>query len=315
MNSEDWVKRFLKYCDDNKIEPWKHDFKNFYTNDNDESSSLELWLKYRLDELDDPQLDNEINKKLGDVFTDLRRSKQQKDPDKVGFPIYDVLNWQKEITDVGRGDSMNSFKTTFTKDIVSSENYKKVYKLIGIDAEEKLDEQYDVLLKDKNYLQFQIIKDNNVEIEEFARLTHSIGNFTVLPYKINTTRGTSKDFRDYWDITLKVIYDLFMSIGDEGIVAWKTFVKKYFLQPFVKSDNTYSVGELWVQHFNKSVYPIEDEDFKQFYHNVNLLIEERGKWITKQLCDKLELQDLNFYNKLKDMKEIKFFDEIEEIIK
>lgn len=190
-----------------------------------------------------------------------------------------------------------------------------MYKQVGIDTSKFLYEQYGILLKDKNYLRFKIIKDNKIEIERFARLTHSIGNFTVLPYKINTTRGTSKDFRDYWDITLKVIYDLFMSIGDEGISAWKAFIKKYYLQPFVKHDDTYYVGELWLQHFNKSVYPIEDEDFKQFYHNVNLLIEERGKWIAKQLCDKLNLQDLSFYKELEGMKEIKFFDELEGIIK
>lgn len=315
MNSEDWVKQFFKYCDVNNIKPWEFDFKRFYTDDDDKSSPIELWLKYRLNELDEPQFDNSINQKLKDIFIYLRPNKQQKDPDKVGFPIYDVLNWQKESTDVVRGDSMNSFKTTFTKDIVSSEGYEEVYKQVGIDASKYLDEQYDILLKDKNYLQFKIIKDNEDEVEKFAQLTHSIGNFTVLPYKINTTRGTSKDFRDYWDITLKVIYDLFISIGDEGIDAWKAFVKKYSLQPFVNPDKSYCVGELWVRHFDKSVYPVEDEDFKQFYHNVNLLIEERGKWITKQLCDKLELQDLIFYNELSDMKKIKFFDEIEGIIK
>lgn len=120
MNSENWVKQFLKYCDEDNIKPWKFDFKRFYTDDENKSSSVELWLKYRLNELDEPKLDNSINQKLKDVFLYLHQNNQQKDPDKVGFPIYKVLDWQKESTDVVRGDSMNSFKTTFTKDIISS---------------------------------------------------------------------------------------------------------------------------------------------------------------------------------------------------
>lgn len=312
MDSKEWVKNFFEYCENNDISPWKLDFKRFYTDDEDESSSIELWLKYRLNKIDEPQLDNSLNEKLDGVFRLLRQYGQQKDPDKVGFPIYDVLGWQKTPDDEVRGESMNSFKTTFTKDIVSTEDYRKIYKRIKIDVNGFLDKQYDVLLKDKNYLQFKIINENESEIEKFACLTHTIGNFIVLPYKINTTRGSSRYFRDYWDITLQSIYDLFKSIGDDGMTAWKSFIEKYYLQPFVNHDETYSVGELWTGHFNTDVYPTKNEDFKQFYQNTNLLIEERGKWLTKELYNKLQLQDSAFYQKeLVNKDKIKFFNEID----
>lgn len=49
-----------------------------------------------------------------------------------------------------------------------------------------------------------------------------------------------------------------------------------------------------------------------FYTNVNLLIQERGKWITKLLCEKLALTDLDFYvnNRLDQMKKISFFNDL-----
>lgn len=312
MNSTEWVKIWLETCDENGIPPWEFDFKQFYMNEmiKNDTSHLELWIKYKSKDLDSPQIN---------LFTNnlkVTQDKENKDPDKLAFPIYDVLDWLSEKKCVVRGESMNSFKSTFTHDIVSTPEYKKIYRKIKIDLTEKLDKQYDKLLKNKNYLEFDIIRNNKISIEKFARLTHSIGNFIVIPYKLNLARGTSKEIRDYWDITLRVLYDLFMAIGIEGEEAWKAFINKYFLQTYVNKD--YSVGELWKGHledkegvFINGVYPQKIDDFEQFYRNVNLLIEERGKWMTKILCEKLDLTNLEFYkDDLVNMEKIRFFNDI-----
>lgn len=312
MDHQAWLIRFFKYCETNQINPWEFDFKRFYTTDDDQSTPLELWLKYRMAVLDAPQLDNSINKQLKDVFSQLAIKSHQTDPDKVALPFYTVLNWQKDAAAVTRGETMNSFKTTFTQALVKSKDYHKTLAAIQINPNKQLDQQYAILLKDTNYQQFQLIQAHQSAIERYAQLTHSIGNFTVLPYQLNIARGSSRNFRDYWDITLQTLYNLFISIGEAGVVAWKAFVEKYYLQPFVNHDETYSVGALWHNHFNKSVYPTTSDDFKQFYHNVNLLIEIRGQWLTKQLCDTLQLKNLSFYSALDH--QLKFFNEIEGIL-
>lgn len=95
--------------------------------------------------------------------------------------------------------------------------------------------------------------------------------------------------------------------------SWKAFIEKFYLQPYVVEDEgTYKPQPLWNNHFSAAVNPEKIVDFKQFYSNVNLLIKERGKWITKILCEQLRLTDLNFYidNHLDQMEKIRFFNEI-----
>lgn len=93
--------------------------------------------------------------------------------------------------------------------------------------------------------------------------------------------------KDYWDLTLKDIQDSFMSLKN-GNELWKEYVETFYLQPYVyKRKDTYEVAELWDKHFNGTVLPREKENFKQFYENVNLLIKERGRYMTKIICEKI----------------------------
>ena len=66
---------------------------------------------------------------------------------------------------------------------------------------------------------------------------------------------------------------------------------------------------MWDGHFNKSVLPSEKSDFQQFYHNVNLLICERGKYMVKELCDKVHYSAPSEWNL--DNISLDFFDEIQ----
>ena len=321
MISGNFVKLWLTYCDDQGIKPWEFDFKFFYKDDADTSSAIELWLKYRLNVLHKLRLNNSVNQVLKDEINKLSLS-DIVDPDKLAFPIYKALNWQENPDDIVRGDSMNSFKATFTQDIMKSQNRKAAYRQIQIDINEYLDKQYDVLLKNKNYLAFEIVHNN--QVEQFAKLTHTVGNFTVLPYEFNVERGMSATFHDYWDKSLDYIRTSFLEVENAGatlpaklqpLVAeekldWPGFVEKYYLQPFV-NQGAYTVGELWTDHLKRGAYPTRESDFTEFYYNINLLIVERGKWMTKELCDKYGLQTLSFYqNDLKNMTRIKHFDEI-----
>lgn len=264
-----WVSDWLKSCSSKGIEPWKYDFKQCYLEKDIAetqfaSDRIKLFDQYKNNSLR-PEL-NEFN------FSKKPGNNSSADCDKEAYPFYKVLGWQESVGDQIRGDTINSFATTYKKLPASD---------------------------------FSLLKD---DLEKFASLTHSIGNFTTLPYTINTKRGIGKS-KDYWDITLKLgREDLLQS--DQTEIKWQQFIQKYYLQPYVNQQ--YEPQELWTNHFYSNVLPQKTEDFQQFYSHVNLLIIERGKWITKILCEKLGLTDLSFYvdNQLNQMEEIGFFNDI-----
>lgn len=337
MKSAEWVKRWLKTCDENGIPPWKFDFKQFYKSemfpnaDTDDTSHLKSWLKYKYTKELNKAKSNPFTDSLKKIYEDENIEKgMDKDTDKVVFPIYQVLEWQDEEKSVIKGDHMNSFLTTFTPLLLTSPTKKIPYAPFGNENKKTFNEKPKIANKLSgwaeeadsgllNITEFEFYKEQYKiwgNFNLFARMTDTLGNFTVIPSKLNIARGSSEAFRDYWDITLRVLYDLFMAIGIEGEEAWKAFINKYFLQTYVNKD--YSVGELWKGHledkegiFINGVYPQKIDDFEQFYRNVNLLIEERGKWMTKILCEKLDLTNLEFYkDDLVNMEKIRFFNDI-----
>ena len=79
-----------------------------------------------------------------------------------------------------------------------------------------------------NYQRFDIIKPNLPAFQTFATLTHTIGNFTVLPYWINTARNNFS--KDYWDITLLSLQE-WLAPTTPTSKAWINFVEMFYLQP------------------------------------------------------------------------------------
>lgn len=278
----DW----LRYCDENNIKPWEWDFKNCYSNDLTKNN-LHNILKYKSYNLTDRT-----------EFCITGKSGRYADCDKEALHLYQILGWQNTSEDIIRGEAMNSFITTFNEAIRNSSNFSEVSTEIGITRRSI---PTSTLYENKNNLKFEIVQNNLKDFNLFAKSTHTIGNFTVLPNWMNCGRGMC--LSDYWDITLMSLQEFLNILSPE---AWPNFIKKYYLQPYVNTD--YNVELFWDNH-NNAIKPTKEENFQIFLKKVNERIEERGKFIIKQICDKLDHKDFNFYKEIKNMDTIRFSNE------
>ena len=284
------VIEWLNYCDQNNIKPWLWDFKNCYSSELT-ADNISNFLKYKNGELVNPS-----------TFCITKQVCSNADCDKEDLPLYNVLGWQHSERDIIRGETLNSYITTFTQAITNDPNYKEICKKIGVNLNEYLNKQYPILYHNKNYQNFEMIQKNLKGFEAFAKLTHTIGNFTVLPHWMNTGRYNFS--KDYWDITMLSLQEWLTDLSPK---AWKKFIDTYYLQPYV--DNNYQTEVFWETHNYKYIYPKKTEDFSIFLKRVNERIEERGKFIIKQICDKLNKKDFHFYKEIENMDKIKYSNE------
>ena len=124
-----------------------------------------------------------------------------------------------------------------------------------------------------------------VELEKFARLTHAIGNFCLVPYHFNMNRASLTD--DYWDLSLVTLQ------GYAGKGTWYGEGVRWFARHFsdvlkldvyfeqVREGSFYEskVRPLFQGHSFVHKKPVNAIEFEGFLMTVNRCIEERGKGI------------------------------------
>jgi len=143
---------------------------------------------------------------------------------------------------------------------------------------------------DKNYKAFieaiDIANTNDNELKaiyallkEFATLTHTIGNFVLVPTGFNGFRG--RRLNDRWDYSLEYLRDEF------GRICFHNYIRDFDLIDYVGADNR--IIDLSKQSgsniipLEKSQLPNNQESLKCFLENVNDMIKARGTRMVNEL--------------------------------
>jgi hypothetical protein len=189
--------------------------------------------------------------------------------------IPDILKGMLEATKWERlgCDTMNSFSTTYTK-------ARKIYT-------QDLDK-----VRANDYL------------KKFASLTHTIGNFTLIPFKLNfrqDVRSFNQDrgwrrkegmyfVYDYFDLSLKLIKE---NVSETG---FKAYIDTCYLNDYVNKN--YDIIPLFKGHAdllkedklpidNPYIFLTTDEaELIEYLRNVLEKIESRGHRIVKELTNR-----------------------------
>lgn len=134
---------------------------------------------------------------------------------------------------------------------------------------------YDFLIE--NFDKFPLVNENE-ELQRFARLTHTIGNITLVPEGFNGGRSCG----DYWDYALRKIKTKMATESD-----WRQYVKNQEMQRYVTPEG--DVIPLWENHFNV-LTPTNTEELFAFVTFVNNGIEERGKALIERYQNSKNVQ-------------------------
>lgn len=194
--------------------------------------------------------------------------------EKYKYEISKIMYKGKKVEFKLRGDTMNSWKTTWEE------------------------------FSDLN------INPVPLYVTEFMDAVYTMGNFIPVPFisekegEFNFPRGNRN--KDYWDLALFFIYKWYSDrednnlkciVGDDKNVnlckrwlnlfeTWNNFVTENFMQPFVRKLGNDQYGapyELWDHHFTGEVLPKEKRQFEQFFVNARVRILERGELIAQAL--------------------------------
>ena len=163
-------------------------------------------------------------------------------------------------------DTMNSFQTT----------YNQAVKIYGNSKE----------------------ANSNRALQRFASLTHAIGNFVLVPFKLslndeksfNQYRGANfgKYFvYDYFDLSLKLIKETV----EESV--FKSYIDTFYLNDYV--DENYNILPLLSRHKvflqqekmdmsnPEKFLPQNEDELNEYLNNINYLIKTRGSRLVEKL--------------------------------
>ena len=249
-------------------------------------------------------------KKLLLFKEDYKQSKFDPDSTEQAKNIYKELQWCTN-DDLGvyvQGDTMNSFFTTYKSAIINSnQNYNEMCVKANIKMNKGLLEQISKIID--NYELFKLNDELTNVFTDFARLTHTIGNLTLVPNGYNTLRNSN--VKDYFDLTLeKVKEEGWKSFNKKGkeedskeILKWqKDFmgqIEKYCLQDYV--DKYGNIIPLYEGHilYRKPYIPKIENEIIMCINEMNKRIRIRGLRMIMRINPKCSKVCTEMVNKIK----------------
>lgn len=285
---EQSIIEWFKDCDLNGIYPWEYDLKEeiFMEVPKDDSAVKRLLSAWAGRYFSQKYNQNELCKPFFDVETE--------DSDLMQC-IYWVLWQHRSKHSIFKpeeldADIMNSFWTPYKVAL----NNEKLWPWVS----EYLDKpQYQKNEGDMNELLFHLsdrgYKEVNAMFEEYAKLTHTIGNCTLAPKGFNGK--FHNDFNNTW-------YQALNNLKDSELQVTALIESEANVDDFDNYKEKYFMSDTPVRYADK------DHPDKDYLDKVTPLIEARGKKMTEMLCEKLveenaisetDLAKFKFYSVLK----------------
>lgn len=226
-------------------------------------------------------VDYDVSEEAIDIYMKAWHHLKKGNKQKQGYSQkYEIISDQ-----IYRGDTMNSFMTTFKMKFLRS-IVKDWYKRWQNDTKGVVDFNNWIALSFD-----EIFKDSPNEVkhclslfDEYAKLTHTIGNFIPIPLGFN---DRFKKTEDYWDQTLTHIYNYYQGQSLDALLddyssimnthkwlsKWKTwdeFVEENYLQDFVHLGKPIVFWDINLSEYDRLV---------KFLSLTNKAIVSRGKRI------------------------------------
>jgi hypothetical protein len=303
---EEIVKNWLIDCN-NDCSPWEYDFKK--ASPNYDISGDENIIKRLINYKNEKGFDCDSS----DGSCELTNA------------IYDVLwGWnyksKSEHSLIGKttpywciartgSDTMNSC-VTMLANVLASDKKLQLQKYIGCSYG-----NYYIKYNELSDVQWQIIINKYPALESFIELHHSIGNFTLIPFRFDPccsfNVGRASAVKDSWDLSLKMI-------KDKTEKTWFIeYIKDFFhncymnnsdeIVPLLDKNKVYLDGKCLPENKNE-LLPCPAE-YNEYLEKLNCKIKSRGKYMTKKLCEIIAIKDEQF---AKDYKNYSFYDDIQQ---
>ncbi|MCM3390591.1 hypothetical protein M3649_21135 [Ureibacillus chungkukjangi] len=190
-----------------------------------------------------------------------------------------------------------SYKNRYSVSDFLKERFGLQWNRFGPDTMNSFATTYKHALKIYEKDEFKV--NSNPHLKQFAALTHSIGNFTLLPFKLNRYKD-EKSFNqyrggnfgkyfvfDYFDLSLKLLKE---NVND---LVFEKFIDTFFLNDYVDKD--YYVKPLFKSHEEflsserlslsepSKFLPKNELELNEYLENVSINTQARAKRIVVEL--------------------------------
>ena len=291
-----------------KLDNFRNDLEKFF-------AYMALGRTYKREEEDIMKYGADYSQKCKERYTGV------KDPDSGSTLLREIyselwdesnLRYCRKEEGIIQGETMNTPNTTldvwykFVEEIIPMYKNERERVILSSGGRQRISIRYILSRYIKDTRGQSELFDKVEGMRFFVSIYHTLGNFIPVPADCNAPRGfNNHKIHDYWDLTLKIIYDYYVCgednikdiVGESRSVlykqwldsfreddskkgSWKCFVEKNYLQDFVDgydADGGYGMPkELWEGHFTGEILPAKMEQIEQFYVNASSFITARS---------------------------------------